>query len=400
MFLKYKIAHQKFFIVALFVAILFSYPVKIFAQNYSQKDSCHLRISLLTATPGEELYEAWGHSALRITDSVRNSDMVYNYGTFNFDTPNFYLKFIRGKLPFYLSPDNFQDFVSEYEQDNRGVTEQVLNLTCAEKQNIVTLLEVNMLGNNRGYKYEFTFDNCTTRLRDLIEKATDSSVHFGEVLHTKTTFRDLIHEYLNYNDEQWSKLGIDILLGSKLDANATPYQVMFLPDYLMKTLDSTTLSGRPIVSDKHALFKINRSIIEKNNLTHPIFLFACLFVLIAFLSFSKNIFIQKTLSSFDGLLFFIVGLLGILLLFMWFGTDHIMCRDNYNLLWAWPTNIVAAFYIHSKKRWPKIYFTVYSIANIILIAMWAFVPQHLNAALILIIAILIFRSLIYISRKR
>lgn len=387
--------HRKLLIVATLIVLLFSFPIKISAQ-----DSCHIRISLLTATPGEELYEAWGHSALRITDSVSNSDIVYNYGTFNFDTPNFYLKFIRGKLPFYLSPDNFQDFESEYEQDSRGVTEQVLNLTCAEKQNVQMLLDVNMMGNNRGYKYEFTFDNCTTRLRDLIEKATDSTVQFGQVLHTKVTFRDLIHEYLNYNDNQWSKLGIDILLGSKLDANPTPYQVMFLPDYLMKTIDSSTLSGRSIVSDKHALFKINRSKIEKNNLEHPIFLFTWLFVIIAFLSFSKNIFIQKTLSSFDGFLFFLTGLLGILLLFMWFGTDHIMCSDNYNLLWAWPTNAVAAFYVHSKKRWPKIYFTIYAIFNIVLIALWAFVPQHLNASLIPIIAILIFRSLIYILRKR
>lgn len=394
MFLKSKITPQKILFVATIAALLF-----LFSSKLSAQDSCHIRISLLTATPGEELYETWGHSALRVTDSATNSDIVYNYGTFDFDTPHFYLKFIRGKLPFYLSPDNFQDFVSEYEQDNRGVTEQVLNLTCAEKLNIQTLLVVNMLGNNRGYKYEFTFDNCTTRLRDLIEKGTDSTVHFGHVLHTKVTFRDLIHEYLNYNDNQWSKLGIDILLGSKLDANSTSYQVMFLPDYLMKTIDSSTLNGRSIVRDKHALFKINRSKIEKNNLTHPIFLFTCLLVIIAFLSFSKNIFIQKTLSSFDGFLFFLTGFLGILLLFMWFGTDHIMCRDNYNLLWAWPTNVVAAFYIHSKKRWPKIYFTIYAIFNIVLIALWAFLPQHLNASLIPIIVILIFRSLIYIMRK-
>lgn len=387
---------QKSIFVAALSGILFFFPAKVFAQN----DSCHLRISLLTATPGELLYSTFGHSALRIIDSVNNTDIVYNYGTFDFDTPNFYLKFIRGRLPFYLSTDNFDDFVAEYQQDNRGITEQVLNLTCAEKQNILMLLEVNMMGNNRGYKYEFTFDNCTTRLRDLIEKSTDSTVHFGSILHTKVTFRNLIHEYLNYNDKQWSKLGIDILLGSKLDVTITPYQVMFLPNYLLRTLDSTTLSGRPIVSDKHTLFKMDRSNIEKNNLTHPFFLFLCLFVLIAFLSFSKNTFIQKFLISFDGFLFFITGLLGILLLFMWFGTDHIMCRDNYNLLWAWPTNVVAAFYIHSKKSWAKKYFILYSIFNIILIAAWAVVPQHLNPALIPIIAILIFRSLIYIFRKK
>lgn len=394
--MKQKISYLKPIPVALIAALLLLISAKAFARQ----DSCHIRISLLTATPGEELYETWGHSALRITDSIRNTDIVYNYGTFNFDTPDFYLKFIKGKLPFYLSPDYFQDFVTQYEQDSRGVTEQVLNLTCAEKQNILMLLEVNMMGNNRGYKYEFTFDNCTTRLRDLIEKATDSSIHFGQVIHTKVTFRNLIHEYLNYNDNQWSKLGIDILLGSKLDANPTPYQVMFLPDYLMETLDSTTLNGQPLVSDKHALFKKNYSGIEKNNLTHPFFLFVCLFVLVAFLSFSNSIFIKKTLSAFDGFLFFITGLLGILLLFMWFGTDHIMCANNYNLLWAWPANVITAFYIHSKKKWPKIYFTIYAIFNIALIALWATIPQHLNAALIPIIAILIFRSLIYIFRKK
>ena len=192
-----------------FIALLFLLPSKIFAQN----DSCHLRVSLLTCTPGEELYSTFGHSAVRITDSVSNSDIVYNYGTFNFDEPGFYTKFIRGKLSFYLSTDDFDSFKYSYQQENRGITEQVLNLTCTEKYNMLMLLQANLMGQNRFYKYDFTFDNCTTRLRDLLEKTADSPVHFGEVLQTKSTFRDLIYEYLDYNDKQWSKLGIDILLG-------------------------------------------------------------------------------------------------------------------------------------------------------------------------------------------
>lgn len=377
-----------------FVLLFFSTP-----RLSAQVDSCHKRISLLTATPGDLLYSTFGHSALRVTDSVSNRDIVYNYGTFNFEAPNFYLKFIRGKLPFYLSTDRFDDFITEYQEDDRGVTEQVLNLTCAEKTKIQMLLEENMMENNRGYKYDFTFDNCTTRLRDLIEKATDSTVQFGQVLQEKATFRDLIYEYLNKNDKQWSKLGIDILLGSKMDVATTPYQVMFLPDYLMKTLDSTTINKRPLVEEKHSLFKRDYSKNEKNNLEHPFFLFVFLFVIIAFLSFSKNSFIQKFLASLDGVLFFITGLLGILLIFMWFGTDHIMCRNNYNLLWAWPMNVVAAFYIHSKKGWARKYYFAYAIFNIILIALWRVVPQHLNPALIPVIAILIFRSLIYFFKK-
>ncbi|MGN6533642.1 MAG: lipoprotein N-acyltransferase Lnb domain-containing protein [Ginsengibacter sp.] len=372
----------------------------ISTKSFAQQDSCHLQISLLTVMPGEELYSTFGHSALRVTDTVTHRDIVYNYGTFNFDDPDFYTKFVRGKLLYYLSTDDFHSFVSENQQDNRGITEQILNLSCEQKRNIIGLLEANMMAQNRFYKYDFLFDNCTTRIRDLVQNASDSSVHFGKALHTQVSFRNLIHEYLNYNDKQWSKLGIDILLGSKTDAIASPYQVMFLPDYLMKTLDSSNINSQPLVVEKHSLFKINYSQNEKNNLSHPFFIFICLFVLIAFLSFSKNTFIQKFLASFDALLFFIVGLLGILILFMWFGTDHIMCRNNYNLLWAWPMNIVAAFYMHSKRKWPRVYFFVYAVFNMIVIAVWGMIPQHLNFALIPILAILIFRSLLYFIRKK
>ncbi len=216
--------------------LIFSIFLFSISKTFAQQDSCNLQVSLLTVTPGEELYSTFGHSAIRIRDTVTNQDIVYNYGTFNFEEPNFYMKFVRGKLSFYLSPDNYDSFVAETREEQRGITEQILNLTCEQKRNIIMLLETNMMAQNRTYKYDFTFDNCTTRLRDLIEKATDSTVHFGEVLKTKRTFRDLIYVYLNYNDKQWSKLGIDILLGSRMDVTATPYQVMFLPDYLMKTI--------------------------------------------------------------------------------------------------------------------------------------------------------------------
>jgi hypothetical protein len=382
------------------ILLFFGCFVLISSTAQAQQDSCHIRISLLTATPGEELYSTFGHSALRVTDTVRNTDIVYNYGTFNFEEPNFYLKFVRGKLPFYLSTDNFDNFMAEYRYENRGVTEQILNLTCEEKANIQMMLMVNMMGNNRGYKYDFTFDNCTTRLRDLIEKGTDSAVQFADVIHKKVTFRNLIYEYLNKNDKQWSKLGIDILLGSRMDVAATPYQVMFLPEYLMKTLDSSAIAGRPLVLDEHVLIRQRFGGDIKNNLTHPFFLFVCLFVLIAFFSFSKNKNTQKILASFDGFLFFITGLLGILVLFMWFGTDHYMCRDNLNILWAWPTNTIAAFYMHSRKKWAKNYFLVYALFNILLIISWKFIPQHFNISLLPIICLLIFRSLIFNLGKK
>jgi Domain of unknown function (DUF4105) len=379
-----------------FIALLFLLPLEISAQN----DSCHLRVSILTCTPGEELYSTFGHSAVRITDSVSKSDVVYNYGTFNFDEPGFYTKFIRGKLTFYLSTEDFDSFTYSYQQEKRGIIEQVLNLSCTEKFNMLLLLQTNMLRQNMFYKYDFTFDNCTTRLRDLLEKAADTAVQFGEILHTRSTFRDLIYEYLDYNDKQWSKLGIDILLGSRLDVKMKPREVMFLPDYLMKSFDNTTIGNRRLVQDKHHLFDSALPPQKINITAHPFFIFSCTFLLIVLLGFSKNTLVTRLLNAFDGFIFFITGVMGILLLFMWFGTDHIMCKDNFNLLWAWPTNAVAAFYIHSEKPRARKYFMIYAVFNLVLLACWFFLPQHMNPSLMPLIAILIFRSLFYISGEK
>ncbi|MEO6136747.1 MAG: DUF4105 domain-containing protein [Ginsengibacter sp.] len=378
------------------IIILLFFPL----MTWAQPDECHLRISLLTVSPGDDLYSTFGHSALRVTDSANNTDIVYGFGTFNFDEPGFYIKFTRGKLMYYLSRDYFESFKESYQVENRTITEQVLNLTCAEKQNVINLLNENLLPQNLYYKYDFLFDNCTTRLRDLVEKASKGEVHYGEVLKSKKTFRNLIYEYLDYNDKQWSKLGIDILLGAKTDAIMKPREVMFLPDYLMKTFDQSKIDSHALVSETQSLYKIKYVPVEKENLTHPFFIFLSFFVLIAILSFSKNVVIQKIMYSFDGFLFFVIGLLGLLLVFMWFGTDHIMCKNNYNLLWAWPTHAVAAFYIHSKKSFAKKYFLVSAIFSLIVIGLWFALPQQMNVSLIPIIGILILRSFVYISKKK
>jgi hypothetical protein len=290
--------------------------------------------------------------------------------------------------------------MQEYNYEKRDVTEQVLNLSCSEKAEIIRLLQKNLSAENRFYKYDFLFDNCTTRLRDLIEKAADDSVHFGTILASKKTFRDLIHVYLDNNDKQWSKLGIDILLGKPTDAVMSNYQVMFLPDYLMNTLDSSSIDGRQLVLTKKKIVDAQVADHGRNYLTDPLFIFSLLFLLVVALSFSKKVLVKRFLIALDGFIYFITGLLGILLLFMWFGTDHGTCRDNFNLLWAWPTNILSAFYIHSKKRSGSRYFTIYTVASILLLLCWFFLPQHLNVALIPIVAIIIFRTILYLSKEK
>ncbi len=383
------------------IAAFFILCIIGFSQNaYSQLDSCNLKISLLTCSPGDELYSTFGHSAFRVTNSVSNSDIVYNYGTFNFDEPGFYTKFIRGKLLYYLSTENFEDFIYSYQLENRRITEQVLNLTCAEKYNMLLLLQTNLMGQNRYYKYDFTFDNCTTRLRDLVEKTTSSQVYFKDILHRKATFRNLIYEYLDYNDKQWSKLGIDLLLGSRLDVDMKPREVMFLPDYLMNSFDSATIGSRPLVYKKHSLFTTALSGEKINIFTHPLFIFSCVFFIIVMLSFSKNAFIKRLLFATDGFLFFMTGLFGIIFIVMWTGTEHYMVKDNYNLLWAWPVNVIAAFYVQSKSRFAITYYKIYAVFNILLLLCWFFLPQQLNPALMPVIAILIFRSLFHIFYQK
>lgn len=367
----------------------------LFFSAIASAQDCRMRVSLLTCSPGEDLYSSFGHSALRIVDSASNRDLVFNYGTFNFDEDNFYIKFTRGKLKYFISLDDFNSFAYDYQVENRSITEQVLNLNCDEKEKLKEYLQWNLQPANRYYKYDFTFDNCTTRLNDLVEKIADDSLHYRAILSEPISFRDAIHDYLDRNEKSWSKLGIDILLGSRLDRKMTNKEVAFLPDYLMQTFDSVTIGGRPLVTDKEVILKKQFVPTGNNNVSSPLFIFSCLFVIIAFLSFSNNKKIGRILASVDGILFFLNGLIGVLLIFMWIGTDHIMTKDNYNLLWAWPTNIVAAFYVHSTRKWPKIYFIVFALAQILLLSLWFFLPQTLNVALIPLNGILIFRCFLY-----
>lgn len=376
-----------------YIIILSFLLFQLSVKNFAQSDSCRLQISLLTCGAGEELYSTFGHSAVRIIDSVTGDDIVYNYGTFNFDEPDFYTKFIRGKLLYYLSTEDFLPFIQAYQQDNRTIVEQVLNLTCSEKIKIVQLLQQNLQAENRYYKYDFLFDNCTTRIRDLLEKAADSTVHYTKIVSPQTTFRDLLYVSLNHYDKQWSKLGIDLLLGAKTDAIMKAREVMFLPDYLMQAFDSATLGNKPVVAVKNNLYSV-KNYSASNFLSTPLFFFTLLLLLIVLISFSKNKTAQKILHGFDGFVFFMTGLAGLTFLFMWFATDHQMYSNNYNLVWALPTHAVAAFFINSKKTFIKKYFLLTAIINVLLLILWIFLPQQLNTSLIPFVLLLTFRSAI------
>lgn len=352
------------------------------------QDSSHIQISLLTCTPGDELYSTFGHSAIRITDSSNTSDIVYNYGTFNFDDEGFYIKFARGKLLYYVSTEYFKDFRYLYEATNRGITEQVLNLTPAEKIAVQSFLNNNIKEENKYYQYDFFFDNCTTRLRDIIKKNHDSSFTVKPVMPLGTTFRNAIHQYLDKNEKEWSKLSIDILLGKPCDGVMTAEQMQFLPDNLMISLDS---ASHPLVASHQNLYPVNNES-TKGSLFTPLNIFILLLIVIVAASLSRNKFILSCLYGFDGLFFFLTGVLGIILILMWTATDHSMTKQNFNLLWAWPTHAVAAFFVTSKKNWVRKYFTFTAVVMAIVLLVWFFLPQQLNKSLIPLVLLLIYRS--------
>ena len=379
----------------LFLLFNFYFLLPSFAQ-----DSAHLRISLLTCAPGEELYSTFGHSALRVVDSTNRTDIVYNYGTFNFGDDGFYIKFVRGKLMYYISEEPFEDnatsygFKTQYQFENRKMTEQVLDLSAQEKTSIIRALNENLKEENKFYQYDFFLDNCTTRLRDLIVKNKQPYPQLPAVMPVNYRFRQAIHQYLDQNKKYWSKLGIDILLGAKCDGVMTTSQQQFLPDNLMYALDST--KNTKIVLSSASVYETSPEVTKSDWFT-PMVFFSMLFFAFMLISFIPNKRVQLVLVGLDGLLFFFTGLLGILLIFMWFGTDHSMTKNNYNLLWAWPTHLIISFFINSRKAFAKKYFLITAVGSALVLLSWFFLPQQMNNALIPLVLLIIVRS---VSRYR
>jgi hypothetical protein len=388
-------------VVRSFFSILLILLLSVSDLCAQQKDSCNLSISLLTCSPGEELYSIFGHSAFRVKDSQRGFDIIFNYGTFDFDDPNFYLKFIRGKLLYFVSTENFDDFKYAYHEEGRGIIEQKLNLTCEQKQQLLDALVVNLRKENRFYLYDFLFDNCSTRLRDMVAKNTGGKVEFGKILpNPQPTFRELIHEYLERGNMHWSKLGIDILLGNKLDRPASDIEAMFLPDYLMKGFDSATIDGKPLVSSRGVILEPNLATQTSLSWFRPIIATILLMLVIGALQFSQKKWAVPFLEVFDRIFFAVLGILGVLILFMWFGTDHKLCRNNFNLLWAIPTHLPIAFVLGKKKEWIRNYFIVMSLWYFAMFFAWALLPQDMNSAIVPIVVLAFMRSVVRFRKIR
>ncbi|MFD1614975.1 lipoprotein N-acyltransferase Lnb domain-containing protein [Gelatiniphilus marinus] len=324
-------------------------------------------ISVLTIAPGLSLNDAFGHNAFRIKDASNNLDKTFDYGRFDFEAPNFYLNFARGKLNYSLGTSNYYDFLSFYVRQNRTVKEQVLNLTQPEKQKLYNFLVNNYKPENREYLYEFFFDNCATKIKDVTNIALNNNIAFNQPKGFKQeTFRTLIHDNLNKNS--WGSLGIDVALGSVIDIKATPEQHMFLPEFVYQFFENATIknSNKPLVKESKTLYTQKNSVKPTAFFTSPLFVFGVIGLIILYITY-KN---QKTSTRstwLDIFLFSITGIVGVFVLLLWLATDHAGTHQNYNLLWAFALNLFMAPQLLKKK--PSNWFIKYLKFLVILLCL-------------------------------
>jgi hypothetical protein len=350
-------------------------------------------ISIITCGPGQEaVFTAFGHSAFRVHDPVNGINHAFNYGVFDFDQPNFYLNFARGHNYYKLAVQDWNRFEYAYIYFNRYIHEQVLNLTTEQNQKLFDYLQWNALPENQFYLYDYFYDNCATKLPDVVSKVFGEAVIFdGSYINTNYSIRELTDLYLKH--QPWGDLGIDLGLGLPVDKEATPYEYMFLPDYVESGFDHATINGQPLVKEKRIIY----SVIEEEtefNFFQPLIvfmLFAFLTVVIT-INDDKR---KKITRWFDIILFGSVGLIGLLLLLLWLATDHKATAYNLNLLWALPTHLIAAYGLFKKRNWFQYYFNFVLGINLILLITWAWLPQMLHYSLAPIVAALALRAYLY-----
>lgn len=375
----------------------------LFDSRSASALSFQTQFSLLTLAPGEELYSSFGHSAIRVHDPVTGLDKVYNYGTFDFNEPGFYTKFVRGKLNYRLSVSDLNYMLWEAQTQNRQLTEQVLNLSEDQKQRLYEFLETNALPENRNYLYDFFFDNCSTRIRDALQTACGKSLQFRLQLPEPRTFRQLLDKYLVH--KSWADFGMDLGQGARSDRLASGYEAMFLPEYLLKGFDSATLLRQnqavPFVLETKILYQAQLVSTEQGFFTPAVMLWL-LFIIVAYFTY-RNLVQKHWNRRLDGLLFGLTGILGLVIAFLWFGTDHRVTVNNWNLLWALPLHLPVAFLIvrSTLNTWLKYYFLVCGMLNLLLLLSWQTIPQELDAELIpwvLMLGLRAFFLFIYLNR--
>jgi hypothetical protein len=386
---------QKKYAVLLF---LFVFTKSFYAQVNL---SVYSEVSIITAGPGQELYEAFGHSAIRIKDPVLQLDLIYNYGMFDFNAPNFELNFTKGNMVYSLARYEFKYFLASYKRDKRWVKQQVLNLTQPERQAFFIFLENNALSKNKNYNYDPYFDNCATKLRDITTSILGDKVILSDKsLDKNRSFRQLMDKEIPWNT--WGSFGINLALGSKLDQKADFTEYMYLPDYVHTIFKNSTLfiknQPKKLIKREDVLLDFEE---QKQSISflNPFLIFSIVCLIGLFFTFSdfKK---KKTSKWLDFILLFTSGIIGVLIIFLWFFTDHSTTPNNFNFLWAFAPNLVIAFLILKKQqqKWLNYYFKFLVFLLILIPLLWFLEVQLFPVSVIPLLIILFVRYLL-LSKK-
>ena len=359
-------------------------------------------ISVLTIGPGASLSDAFGHSAIRVQSKEKKYDHVYNYGIYDFKDPNFYSNFIVGDLNYSLGKNSFKNFKSVYISNNRSIKEQVLELPDKIKEKLVDRLILNEQPINRAYSYDYFSNNCSTIIKDLINVTLTQygyANNYSLANKHKNSYRSLIYENINKNS--WGSLGIDICLGSYIDQQIDPEKNTFLPEYLFEYLNSSyynytnndkNVEKVKLVKNIRFINKVNK--VEKSTfnifLTSPLFVFILIFTVLFLLNYKnkKNKKIHLALES----IHILTSIIGCLLIFLWFFTDHTTAAFNYNLLWANPMNFILLINVLNKK-WKIAYLKLLLLSLILIMLHSVTGVQVFNISLYPLFLFLAFRYL-------
>ena len=380
----------KSYINIIFVFTLIFFSCKIYANEL--EDKSRYKISILSIGEGPSLVDAFGHTAIRIKDAELKNDVVFNFGVYDFNSPNFYSNFVKGRPEYKLGVQNYNNLIQNYIRQKRYIVEHQLNLDQNSIKIIIDLLVEKL--NDPYYIYDYFRDNCTTRAADIVIDKTNNKFK-DEKLESETvfSFRNLIHEKINENS--WAALGIDLCLGAIIDKKINTRETFFLPENLMNYLD---LFEADIIK-RNIIYSPESKISYQENLPSPLLvnlILSLIIVAVTIFNFKRN----KWNKSLDILIFLISGSIGILIIFLWFFSNHFAGAQNFNLLWAFPFNFTLIFAIYKTKipNWSIGYIKLLIILIILLFLHWITGVQKYNLTLLPIFIALLIRYTFLVNR--
>ena len=381
---------NKTYINILFALALIFFSLNIYANELENKN--RYKISILSIGEGPSLVDAFGHTAIRVKDAELKNDVVFNFGVYDFNSPNFYSNFVKGRPEYKLGIQNYNNLIQNYIRQKRYIVEHQLNLDQNSTKIIIDLLVEKL--NDPYYIYDYFRDNCTTRAADIVidktnNKFKDDKLESEAIL----TYRELIHRKINENS--WAALGIDLCLGAIIDKKINTRETFFLPENLMNYLD---LYEGDIIK-RNIIYSPESEISYRENLPSPLLInliLSLIIVAITIFNFKSN----KWNKSLDSLIFLISGSIGILIIYLWFFSNHFAGAQNFNFLWAFPLNFALIFAIYKNKipNWSIGYIKLLIILIILLFLHWTTGVQKYNLTLLPIFVALLIRYSFLVHR--